>query len=424
MLTHVYEIGTGTHLKRYYVSDRYEYELEPITPTERLYLGGDAYSAPMVLQRTGMNGTWVLYNIGRDYLGSITEIVNNDNTSSAYHYRYDPWGKLIHYSRVQPFLLGRGYTGHEQLVWFGLINANARLYDPLLGRFLSPDPYVQDPDFTQNYNRFSYCLNNPLKYTDESGEFLTWKISTNEIRFGYNFGFWGFGIIISFGNQMQLGAYTEEGFRFGGTIMGAGVEFAATAEQSVLFDVESGAATASMSFNFSATVGIITAYTGVSYSGNATDDVGKGKLTISGSVSTSFFNQSFGLSGGYVYTYDYKTDKKEASISAGISWKNPTHSNIDSKISGSVKYSFKDYHEGEKWYNHLSASLSWDATNNHNSSKHNGNDHYKDFNNGWYINEIKKTSSITDYWAMYQWSYRTRENILFDIFEINKKHKK
>ncbi len=48
---------------------------------------------------------------------------------------------------------------------------NARLYDPLLGRFLSPDPYVQAPDFTQNYNRYIYCLNNPLKFTDRSGEY-------------------------------------------------------------------------------------------------------------------------------------------------------------------------------------------------------------------------------------------------------------
>ena len=47
---------------------------------------------------------------------------------------------------------------------------NGRLYDPLVGRFLSPDNYVQAPDFTQNFNRYSYCLNNPLKYTDPSGE--------------------------------------------------------------------------------------------------------------------------------------------------------------------------------------------------------------------------------------------------------------
>ena len=41
-----------------------------------------------------------------------------------------------------------------------------------MGRFLSPDPFVQAPDFTQNFNRYSYALNNPLRYTDESGELL------------------------------------------------------------------------------------------------------------------------------------------------------------------------------------------------------------------------------------------------------------
>ena len=70
-------------------------------------------------------------------------------------------------------MLGRGYTGHEHLTRFGLINMNACLYDPVLGRFLSPDPYVQMPDFTQNFNRYSYCLNNPLVYVDENGEFIT-----------------------------------------------------------------------------------------------------------------------------------------------------------------------------------------------------------------------------------------------------------
>ena len=49
---------------------------------------------------------------------------------------------------------------------------NARLYDPVLGRFLGMDPYVQMPDFTQNYNRYSYCLNRPLTYTDPSGEVI------------------------------------------------------------------------------------------------------------------------------------------------------------------------------------------------------------------------------------------------------------
>lgn len=170
--------GTSQVLSRYYIADRYEYDQTPAGNKERLYLGGDAYSAPMVYQREN-GGSWTIYNIGRDYLGNITHIANEDGTPVA-EYSYDPWGRLrnpetleIYPAGSEPELfLGRGFTAHEHLTWFGLINMNARLYDPLLGRFLSPDPYVQAPDFTQNYNRYSYALNNPLKYIDESGEFL------------------------------------------------------------------------------------------------------------------------------------------------------------------------------------------------------------------------------------------------------------
>ena len=63
----------------------------------------------------------------------------------------------------------RGYGGHEMLNEFNLINMNGRVYDPVLGRFLSPDKYVQEGDNSQNYNSYSYCLNNPLKYADPSG---------------------------------------------------------------------------------------------------------------------------------------------------------------------------------------------------------------------------------------------------------------
>jgi hypothetical protein len=42
----------------------------------------------------------------------------------------------------------------------------------MLGMFLSPDPYIQAPGMTQNFNRYAYCLNNPLIYTDPSGEII------------------------------------------------------------------------------------------------------------------------------------------------------------------------------------------------------------------------------------------------------------
>lgn len=88
----------------------------------------------------------------------------------------NPATQTVYAQGSEPALfLARGYTGHEHLAWFGLVNMNARLYDPLLGRFLSPDPYVQAPDFTQNFNRYTYCVNNPLVYIDQDGE-LIWFI--------------------------------------------------------------------------------------------------------------------------------------------------------------------------------------------------------------------------------------------------------
>ena len=94
----------------------------------------------------------------------------------------------------------RGFTGHEHLDMFNLINMNifdksmnrsevyfasviarkylsllnARLYDPILGQFPSADPYVQAPEFSQAYNRYSYALNNPMAYVDPSGRSF-WK---------------------------------------------------------------------------------------------------------------------------------------------------------------------------------------------------------------------------------------------------------
>jgi RHS repeat-associated protein len=65
----------------------------------------------------------------------------------------------------------RGFTMHEHLDEFKLINMNGRVYDPLVGRFISPDPFVQLPDYSQSYNRYSYAFNNPLRFSDPSGFF-------------------------------------------------------------------------------------------------------------------------------------------------------------------------------------------------------------------------------------------------------------
>ena len=62
-----------------------------------------------------------------------------------------------------------GFGGHEHIDLFELVNMDGRMYDPVVGRFISADPFIQSPDFTQSLNRYAYCINNPLSLIDPSG---------------------------------------------------------------------------------------------------------------------------------------------------------------------------------------------------------------------------------------------------------------
>jgi RHS repeat-associated protein len=119
------------------------------------------------------NGTRSLYYVNTDHLGSI-RTVTTESKGIQTRYYYDAWGKQTLVSGTS--ITNRGYLAQEHLNEFGLINLNARLYDPVLARFLGMDPYVQMPDYTQAFNRYAYGFNNPLKYIDPSGEMSKfWK---------------------------------------------------------------------------------------------------------------------------------------------------------------------------------------------------------------------------------------------------------
>ena len=116
-----------------------------------------------------------LYYVVSDHLGNWNKVMD-ENKNIVQQTHFDPWGNRMSYTAWNTkqtqiwFSFDRGFTGHEHYDFVHVINANARLYDPVIGRFFSPDPFVQAPDFTQSFNRYSYCLNNPVMYSDPDGE--------------------------------------------------------------------------------------------------------------------------------------------------------------------------------------------------------------------------------------------------------------
>ncbi len=117
-----------------------------------------------------------LYYSNTDYQGSLIALTD-ESGNVVERYAYNPWG-----ARRNPdnwtwsdsrtsWIVNRGYTGHEHLDAFGIINMNGRVYDPMTAVFFSPDPFVYDANNWLSYNRYSYVLNNPFRYTDPNGEF-------------------------------------------------------------------------------------------------------------------------------------------------------------------------------------------------------------------------------------------------------------
>ena len=113
----------------------------------------------------------------KDHLGSVVGISDAGGTLLE-EFSYDPWGRrrspasYKYIDEIDRPADRHGFTGHEHIDLLSMVNMNGRLYDPYLGRFLSPDPFVQAPYNTQSLNRYAYCINNPLKYTDDTGHFF------------------------------------------------------------------------------------------------------------------------------------------------------------------------------------------------------------------------------------------------------------
>jgi RHS repeat-associated protein len=160
--------------RRTYVSSLFEHEKDYVTGNvrETFYIfGGDG----LVAIRVREDSSDKLSYVHKDHLGSIQCLTNEAGTLEQ-EMSYDAWGNrrdpntLQVYTAEQAGLItDRGFTGHEHIDLFALVNMDGRVYDPIVGRFLSPDPLIQMPENLQSLNRYAYCLNNPLILTDPSG---------------------------------------------------------------------------------------------------------------------------------------------------------------------------------------------------------------------------------------------------------------
>ncbi|WP_249332093.1 M35 family metallo-endopeptidase, partial [Pseudoalteromonas rubra] len=135
----------------------------------------------------------------------------------------------------------RSYTGHEPITLGGdnrIIHMNGRIYDADTGRFMQADPVVQAPANLQNYNRYSYVLNNPMSYTDPSGylfkklgKFIkkNWRtiaaIGAAYVTFGLSTGAWTFKAMADLSAAALIGGGAAAGAVNGaistGTLKGA-----------------------------------------------------------------------------------------------------------------------------------------------------------------------------------------------------------
>ena len=171
------ETISGVTTKTFYMGSAERVEVAGEDTEIRRRIGGEV----LVIETLGGNddvrreSTIRRYQL-LDHLGSPIAVYDN-NALPTERLSIGSWGGRRDYDTLAALatiasVTTRGYTGHEHGDAFGIIHMNGRIYDPKLGRMLQADPFIQFPENTQSYNRYSYVLNNPLTHTDPSGYFV------------------------------------------------------------------------------------------------------------------------------------------------------------------------------------------------------------------------------------------------------------
>jgi RHS repeat-associated protein len=191
-----------------FYSGSYEKKINGTTAKEYHYINSPYGLVAIIIKDQTVTNT---YYVETDHLGSIIGLLNSNQTY-AERLSYDAWGKRrnatdwTYQGFTTPTLTDRGFTGHEHLDCVGLINANGRMYDPVIGRFLGVDPIIADGNNSQSFNSYTYALNNPLRLIDRDGfqyeeaytggpvvasistwSFDTWREMRRQAKEGYSY---------------------------------------------------------------------------------------------------------------------------------------------------------------------------------------------------------------------------------------------
>ena len=197
------KVSSGTLTSEdYYVGNIYEesYSVDSSSPaisdsttTVAYVYAGSMRVASLTTQATATGTESNTFYYHGDHLGS-SSIITDGSGTVVRNISYQPWGNVqsnTEESGASTLDPSRKFTGQILDDSTGLYYYGARYYDPQLRRFITPDTIVQSPYDPQSLNRYAYCRNNPLIYTDPSGHvslaLFDWDFSYEDGSYSYNY---------------------------------------------------------------------------------------------------------------------------------------------------------------------------------------------------------------------------------------------
>lgn len=180
----------GVKTEYFYVGDKLVKQSTDGVPDNDLYFSYSADGSPFCVNYDGTNYYYLL-NLQGDVIGLYIA-----NGTVVVSYVYDSWGKLISsqttsdrydtLAEINP-LRYRSYVYDNETQLYYL---QARYYNPEWGRFINADSLLVAGDYLQGLNRYAYCFNNPVRYSDPSGYSLEddYPATYQQIQIAVNLG--------------------------------------------------------------------------------------------------------------------------------------------------------------------------------------------------------------------------------------------